>query len=186
MKSTKIQRFFFPHSGYFFEFNEENKIQRIHPNSVETNVSVYYLNNLQIMKKALYFTLFFPIAPFVSLFKEQKLYHYAARHPQEESGVSGPILIFYELIQNFNYSPITGIMYLANFSFSLAILNLLPIYPTDGGKIFTTLIGGLSSVPSEENVWVINLKVLAFSFLLVLFIKTTISDLIKLWNKRKK
>jgi membrane-associated protease RseP (regulator of RpoE activity) len=78
-------------------------------------------------------------------------------------------------------------MYLANFSFSLAILNLLPIYPTDGGKIFTTLVGGLSqSIPSEENVWVINLKVLAISFLLVLFVKTTISDIIKLWKKRKK
>jgi membrane-associated protease RseP (regulator of RpoE activity) len=187
LKNLKIQRFFFPHTGHFYEFDEDNKIKRTDQTDLNSNSSILYLSNSQILKKALRLTLLFPIAPFISLEKEQRLYHFASRNPNEESGVSGPILIFYEIVQNFNYSPITGLMYLANFSFSLAILNLLPIYPTDGGKIFTTLVGGLSqSIPSEENVWVINLKVLAISFLLVLFIKTTISDIIKLWKKRKK
>lgn len=185
-ETGRVSKFLFPNSQNYYWVTESKVVEKTQKLDDLVEYEVY--KNKNSLKETILYCFCFTF-PFFPLFKPQMVFHSAFTHPREKAVVAGPIYIFIEIMRTFAYSPMAGLAFVASFSMGLGFLNLLPIYPTDGGKIFSMLIGGVgvaNNIAVEENVWLINTKLLAGFVLIFFFIRITYGDIKRLWKELMK
>lgn len=91
---------------------------------------------------------------------------------KEKEGISGPIAILRAFGTSTKNGPEHLAFFTAQISFFIAVFNILPIPPLDGGKILMLLIG-----PIIGEIAVIIISLIGFLAFLCLFIYTIFKDL---------
>lgn len=117
---------------------------------------------------------------FGSMFAEAKE---TGDYSEVSNSVSGPVGIYFivDYFKQFGWQTIVG--FIADFSLTLALMNLLPIPALDGGRVLLLLIEVVIGKPLNEKLeaWVINVS---FILLMILMLAIVLKDIIYIDNLR--